>query len=266
MESSRSAGHGYNIRHYILFFFAMIAIISFQACTKDGNQTSVSATEDFNPEFLYSYYDQICQTIATTDGFFPPQAARAYGYIGIAQYEAVVHGILDGTSLQNQLNGFGTFRLPEPIQDLNYDWAIASNAATAKMIKYMFDKKLNAKNRKSIDSIDVYYHDLLSKEVDQSTAARSKAFGYSISDVVYNYSKTDGGHESYLEPFQLPYTIPSDPYCWVPTGALKTPLSPKWGLNRPFLINNVTRTLPSPPVPYSETVGSAFHKEAMTTY
>ena len=47
--------------------------------------------------------------------------------------------------------------------------------------------------------------------------------------LIYEYSKTDGGHESYLDPFQLPYTIPVDSGCWVATGAVLTPISPYWG-------------------------------------
>ncbi|MBK8372728.1 MAG: hypothetical protein IPL20_15570 [Saprospiraceae bacterium] len=59
-------------------------------------------------------------------GIFPPQAARAYGYIGLAQYEAVVHGIKNAQSLQNQLNGFSTYKLPVPESGKEYNWALAS--------------------------------------------------------------------------------------------------------------------------------------------
>ncbi|MBK8372727.1 MAG: hypothetical protein IPL20_15565 [Saprospiraceae bacterium] len=54
---------------------------------------------------------------------------------------------------------------------------------------------------------------------------RSVAFGQKIAEVVFEYSKTDGGHEVYLDPFQLPFTLPTDDYCWAPTGAALQPLS-----------------------------------------
>ncbi|MFZ1524249.1 MAG: vanadium-dependent haloperoxidase, partial [Saprospiraceae bacterium] len=95
---------------------------------------------------------------------------------------------------------------------------------------------------------------------------RSVAFGKKVADVVYDYSKGDGGHEAYLEPFQKPYAIPTDAYCWVPTGSVKDPLSPRWGNNRPFMDVNVEKTKVPMPVVFSESKDSEFYREAIATY
>lgn len=235
------------------------------SCQKDEVPTQ-NRTEEYEADFLYKYFDHLCKTIKTTSGFFPPQAARAYGYIGLAQYEAVVHGIPNGQSLQNQLNGFAGYPLPKPETGKTYNWALASNAATARIFKYMFEKRLSDANAKTLDSLENFNELALSQDEAIDVVNRSIEFGRNVADVVFEYSKTDGGHESYLDPFQLPYTFPNDSYCWAPTGAVMQPLSPQWGNNRPFLTRNITDTRVAAHVPFSDVPGSAFHKEAMVVF
>lgn len=241
-------------------------VLFMNSCATDENQTSNRSTEKYSADFLFEYYQAICHNAKTTSGFFPPQVARAYGYIGIANYEAVVHGIEGGTSLQSQLNDFSSIDLPKPMVNEVYNWSIASNAATSKMIKYMFDVNLSTTNRFKIDSIEALYFSKLSENEEKEVVERSKSFGYAVADMVYEYSKSDGGHESYLAPFQLPYNIPNDPYCWVPTSTILNPLSPRWGSNRPFLISNIQKTQVPKHAQFSEDPASEFYKEAMIVY
>lgn len=249
---------------------SLLVLVSFMllwmpSCQKD-EFVDLSETQDYDADFLYKYYDHLCLSIKTTPGFFPPQAARAYGYIGIAQYEAIVHGIKNAQSLQNQLNGFSEYKLPLPEQGKEYNWALASNAATAKIFKYMFEKSLSANNARILDSLEAQNQITLMRGESSDVIDRSVSFGQKIADVVFEYSKTDGGHESYLAPFQLPFVVPTDDYCWAPTGAALQPLSPKWGSNRPFLTVNVTQTQVEPHAPFSSTPGTPFYNEAMEVY
>src|SRR5690606_18031192 len=208
-------------------------------------------TGEYQANHVYDYYKLLCKMIKETPGYFPPQAARAYGYAGIANYEAVVHGIKGGISLQNQLQGLSGTEIPSPEEGNVYNWAVASNASLSKIIKYMFEKRMNTSFRSMLDSMESTNHQLLSFGDDNEVAQRSKEYGYAVATAIFNYSKTDGGHESYLDAFQLPFTPPAGDYCWVPTSTVLTPLSPKWGDNRPFLIENVNKTKPGAPVPFS---------------
>jgi hypothetical protein len=249
-----------------LFFTFIIAALLLPSCSKDDAKVNSPEAEKYSAGFLYDYFDLICQTTKNTPGFFPPQAARAYGYIGLANYEAVRNGIEGAISMQDQLNGFKQYAVPQPDPNLEYNWAIVSNAATAKMIRYMYDKNLTTDSKKAIDDMELENHTEFAKSINAAVASRSKDLGYAIADKVFEYSKTDNGHESYLDPFQKPYTIPTDLYCWVPTGAVTTPLSPKWGLNRPFMEVNIDRTKVSMPVAFSESKDSEFYKQALATY
>jgi len=56
------------------------------------------------------------QLVRQTFGYSPPVAARAFGYIGVTLYEAVVPGMPDYQSLAGQLNGLtrtNLRRIPE---------------------------------------------------------------------------------------------------------------------------------------------------------
>ncbi|MBK6782561.1 MAG: vanadium-dependent haloperoxidase [Saprospiraceae bacterium] len=244
----------------------LIALLFIASCSKDNEFKESPETREYTPQHVYSYFNLTCKMLKGTQGFFPPQAARAYSYISLANYESVVHGIKDAKSLHTQLNGFSATNLPKPQTDQVYNWAIASNSATSRTIQNMFEKRLSPVFKTSLDSIESTHLILLSAGEEKDVVERSIQFGYQMADAVFEYSKNDGGHESYLDPFYLPYGLPSDEYCWVPTGATPNPLSPKWGKNRPFIIENITKTHPGPPVTFSKDPNSAFYKEAMVVY
>lgn len=256
----------FSFGRYCVYVIFVLIITTVFSCTKDVEIQSSDDASLYDAEFLYDYYDVLCSQIRKTQGFFPPQAARAYGYVGLAQYEAAVHGIDPAYSLAGQLNQFEKSRLTPPLEGLEYHWAIASNAATSEMIRMMFEKRMSPEDRAVIDGMEDNIHRQLSQKTKLTVSERSRWYGKAVAASVFEYSKSDGGHEAYLDPFQLPFSIPTDPYCWVPTGALKTPLTPKWGSNRPFLINNITKTKVSAPVPFSELKDSEFYQQAMATY
>jgi hypothetical protein len=242
---------------------------AFVSCRKEyyDNDDPISRrTDSYSGKTTRDYFTLICKVSKTTPGFFPPQVARAYGYIGLANYEAVVNGIPGAQSLGGQLNGLTRNNLPQPSLTDEYNWSIASNAAIAEMIRRMFEIKITAANLYSIDSTEQKNLAELSAGVSREVVERSITFGKKVTEAIYEYSKTDGGHHSYLDPFQLPYTVQVDPRCWVPTSAVTTPISPYWGNNRPFILSNVTNTEAMDPIVFSTSSTSAFYNEAKLVY
>jgi predicted nucleic acid-binding Zn ribbon protein len=248
----------------LAFIFVLFGFII--SCTKDSEEGYSVPTKEYSSDVLLNYIDFVCKTARVTEGFFPPQAARAYGYIGLANYEAVVHGIDPTKSMRNQLNGFSSIDLPVPDLQLTYNWAIASNAALARMTSYMFEKKISQNRFDFLKAMEVDAHTKFAQSEHPEVAERSRQFGYQIAEAIYNYSQNDGGHESYLNPFQLPYEMPQGESDWVPTGADPSPLSPRWGYNRPFMDINIAWSQPPAHVAFSTDVDSEFYKEAMVVY
>lgn len=247
---------------------ALATILLITSCNKNDvqvNPESISPTaRKYSGEPVRNYFTLMCRVAKNTPGFFPPQVARAYGYIGIAAYESVVHGIPNAKSLSGQLNGLN--QLPKPAMNVEYNWAISSNAAIAEELRKMFDKNLSSASASSIDSLESANLNALSSGVSMEVVNRSIAFGYEIANAIYQYSRNDNGHESYLDPFQLPYELAIDDFCWVPTGTTLQPISPYWGNNRPFISDNVEHTQPEPHITFSNAPNSEFYNIALEVY
>ena len=250
----------------LLLVFVLLFIGS---CTKDGEtifMTSKSPLE-YEGAFAQEWFKLECTIVKETPGFFPPQAARAFGYTGVALYESVVQGWDGARSLAGQINGLTRDMLPQAKTDeFEYNWALAANAALADIMRKMFETNITVENTLAIDALETKWKGRLSDDVDVAIVDRSIEFGKSIAAAIYLYSKTDGGHQSYLNPFQLPYTWPTINGAWIPTGAAPNPLAPFWENNRPFLAVNLAQGQPAPHAAYSTDTNSEFYKEAMNVY
>ena len=252
-----------------IFLFVFVCTLSILGCSKSDAPVvtiGVNTADQYSGEQVRKYFDLLCTISKSTPGFFPPQVSRAYGYIGIVNYEAVVNGINGAQSLGGQLNGLDASSLSKSAANQKYNWEMVSNTAISAMIRDMFQGKINAANSASVDSMEAANLASLSAGESTEVITRSIQFGKDVSAAIYNYSKTDGGDQAYLDPFQLPYEVKIDSFCWVPTGATLHPVSPNWGNNRPFLSANITSTQPSDPIAFSSMSGSAFYKEAMSVY
>jgi hypothetical protein len=250
-------------RVMIGFTFAFLL----SSCRKDKTNiaTGVSAaTRTYSGNQLRDYYTLICKITQSTPGFFPPVASRAYGFVGVASYESVVHGIPGASSLYGQLNGLA--QLPVPNETLEYNWAISSNTAVAEMMKLMFQVNLSSDNLNKIDSMENANLAVLSAGVQRDIINRSVQFGADVTAAIYQASTSDGGHQAYLDPFQLPYTLPGGAFCWVPTSSTLTPVAPYWGNVKPFILADINNNQANLPITFGTDPASPFYKIALDVY
>lgn len=256
-------------RFYVLLLVGLV----FSSCQKEEEQTETkdptksAKTNTYNGEFLQDYITFTCKVAQTTDGFFPTQAARAYGYIGVAAYESVVYGIDPAYRLEGQLDGFTEGSIPDPDTALPYNWSIACNAATAEMMRLMFDLNLSEENKNEINAMELANLAAFSTGESEEVINRSKAYGTEVASAIFSISMTDGGYQSYLDPFQLPYTVEVDDFCWAPTDVENlTPLSPYWMDNRTMIPGIAEASQPGDHIPFSTDPSSAFYGQAMDAY
>ncbi|HVV55390.1 MAG TPA: vanadium-dependent haloperoxidase [Mucilaginibacter sp.] len=248
---------------------AATAITLITACRKDNNNMVFDglspATRNYSSEQVRNYFTLMCTITKSTKGFYPTQAARAYGYVGITAYESVVHGIPGALSLGGQINGLPV--MPSPNSGYQYDWAISSNAAIPEMMRKMFGSNLSTANENTIDSTENANLAKLSVGVDHSVVNRSVQYGKDVAAAVYQASVTDGGDQAYLNPFHLPYTLPVCDQCWVATNpAVPYPISPEWGSHRPFLAANINNVIMDNHTAFSTDPASGFYANAMGVY
>lgn len=256
-----------------LFIFAIAASFLLVSCQKDDDSENPSQTPNsakastYEGTFLQEYIKLSCTITQTTDGFLPPQAARAYGYIGVAAYEAVVFGINPAHRLEGQIDGFTEGSIPEPVSGEKYNWALACNAATAHMMRKMFGENITPENLELINQMEENNFQSLSTGVAADVVNRSLTYGEAVAESIYTISQSDGGHESYLDPFQLPYEMEADDYCWVPTNeAVPNPVTPYWMNNRSFISGSTANSQPEAHAPFSTDESSEFYGQAMDVY
>ncbi|MBY5959485.1 vanadium-dependent haloperoxidase [Membranicola marinus] len=253
------------------FLVLLTLVFTLHSCQDDplivSPQQESPLARTYDGNFLQDYFFLNCRITQTTDGFLPTQAARAYGYLGVAAYEAVIHGIDGGKSLAGQINGIEPGSLPTPRKGEEYNWALACNAAAAHTMRRMFEINITKDNRERIDRMEMQNKALLREGVSNEIVERSENYGLAVAEALYQISTTDGGHEAYLDPFSKDkFHMPADEHCWIPTGAQRIPLSPFWHQNRSFIPDIVETSQPGDHIDYSIDENSAFYAQAIDVY
>jgi hypothetical protein len=217
----------------------------------------------YDAEVPTEWFDLALGLVRTTPGFTPPLAARAFGYAGVALYEAVVPGITERHSFAGVLNGLT--HAPGPADSAAYHWPTVANSALATILRLLFPTTSSA-NIAAIDELERRFAEEAEAALPFGIYKRSVARGADVALHVFDWSMTDGGHEAFRNNFPA-YTPPSRPGLWVPTPpGLLPALQPYWGANRPFVPSSGETCAPGPPPSFSESVGSAFYVEARECY
>jgi PAP2 superfamily len=214
--------------------------------------------EEFDAAVPTAWFDLSRTLVRTTPGFTPPVASRAFAYIGVTLYEAVVPGSRRYRSLRLVLPGLHVRQSAG--EDLH--WPTVANSALASMMRLLFPTTSDG-NKAAIDALEASFPDRSRRRVKRSTLSRSVDHGRSVARTVFEWSSTDGGHEGYLRNFPTDYVPPVGPGLWVPTPpAFQPALQPFWGKNRCFAIASGAACPPAPPTAYSEDTSSGFFAEA----
>jgi hypothetical protein len=239
-----------------------------QACTKDDADRPPVNVLNENAGIAVQWADMSLYTIRFSSFNTPTYSSRSLGYLGLAMYESIVYGNPSQRSMSGQLNGLS---LPVPDPNQSYHWLIALNAGQAMLLKLLYPAPANSHRfiHERIDSLSGTILAGLSKGISQTLVNRSIDFGKRIAGAIYEWSKSDGGHEGYSRNFDFSVPFPKGPSYWVPPVRGQTisnfPLHPKWGTNRSFVAAN--SNMPVPVItPYSTDTASAYYKLYKAVY
>ena len=225
-----------------------------------------SRAADFDAAVPIAYYQLSLDFSKHTAGFTPPVQGRAFGYMGLALYEAVLGGMPENRSVATQLNGIGELPVAHGVP---YNWALVANAAMAEVMRGLWGERTNraADNIAALDALEARLSEQYSTDVPPGIAMLSSSFGRSVGAAVFATSRDDGGDQSYLTNFPTTYTPPVGPGLWVPTAPGQLAMQPFWATRVSTLaLANPTQCDPGPPPAYSEQPGSAFYDEANLDY
>ena len=216
----------------------------------------------YRAEVPTAWFELALELVRSTPGFSAPVASRAFGYAGVALYEAVVAGMPGGRSLVGRLNGLNGIARPT---GRAVHWPTVANSALAQILRRLFPTAPDA-GIEAIDALERRFATSACEALPPGVRRRSMARGASVARQIFAWSTTDGGHEGFLNNFP-PYTPPTGPGLWEPTPPGFLPaLQPYWGSNRPFVLRSGAACSPGPPPAYSEEPGSAFFAQADECY
>jgi hypothetical protein len=227
-------------------------------------ETAGARVSSYGAEVPLAYYELSLTFTKRTAGFTPPVQSRAYAYMGLALYEALISGMPGHRSIAHQLNGIGD--LPQPAA-LPYHWPLVASSALAEVMRGLWGGTTNmaVANSADLDALEGYV-EAHYREIPLGLRKRSVDFGRRIGAAVFETSKDDGGHEGYKRNFP-PYTPPVGPGLWVPTTPGSAALQPYWGTTvTTFVLFSGAACDPGSPPVYSEEPGSKFYEEAYEVY
>lgn len=217
-------------------------------------------------EVAVLWADLSLDVIRSSPANSPTYASRSLAYLGITMYESVVHSDGRYRSLAGQLSGLAQLPLPDTTQP--YNWGLVLNAAQASMLYKLYPHAYRH-TRARIDSLQRAVATALVATGPPDVAERSIAYGWALANALYEWSKTDGGHEGYNRSFDPDYHVPTGQSYWIapPRGQslVRMPLHPTWGHNRTFAPANGQLPLP-PRLAYSADSGSAYYNEHKAVY
>jgi PAP2 superfamily len=219
--------------------------------------------DQFDADVASAWFDLSLGLVAGTPGYSPPVASRAFAYTGLTLYEALVPGMPGFRSLA------GAFpdppRLPAAGRNAAYHWPSVANAALAAILRALFPTA-GAARLAAVDGLEDELAKRFRRRLAPGIQARSVSRGRQTAAALFEWSRSDGGHEGYLRNFP-PYTPPQGPGLWVPTPpAFQPALQPFWGANRCFALARGADCPPGDHPPYSEEPSSAFYLEAVEVY
>ncbi len=253
---------------YLLFLLTAMMLLS--SCEKEEDFIAeIPSLQDEDAEVAVKWADMSLYTIRFSARNTPTYASRSLGYLGLAMYEAIVHGDPAYRSMSGQLNGL-TLPVPDPAED--YHWLIALNASQRTLLKMLYPTPENSHRfiHERIDSLSNAIHQKKSIHMPGDVTTRSVKWGEDVAMAIYEWSKTDGGHQAYTENSVFPNSqFPSGPSYWVPpvAGQMFTfyPMHPQWGNNRRFVPANSSMPVPEM-LPYSTNPDSDYYKQYKAVY
>ena len=225
----------------------------------DDHGTNNGNIKNEKGNLVYDWIDLQTRNILNSNPTIPNGVViRAFAYTGIALYEAAQRGIPGNTSLSGRV--YQMPDMPHPTGN-NYSWTESANAALAASTR-LFYPAMTTAQKASVDSLEAVYEARFRAIETQDVIDKSKAFGVSIANAVFDYASSD-----LFNVANAPYTPPVFPGAWEPTPpAFASAATPYAGNMRPFLHAHTTSVAGPPAFPYSETVGSDFYKMVRDIY
>ena len=240
----------------MLPFLLLLIAVGTYTCNenlKGEKKDALSVILDWNKHILAAEVN--------TEGYRGPVAARAYGYVGLAGYEAGLPGLEgDFISMASRYPGL---TLPGFPPKEYYNMQVALNECYGTIVSMLFlSAPENIKRQRAV--LQKSWHDQMKIELDSNVMKASTDYGRKVAEAVYNWSATDSlGYRSNHHNYDRNHVPPVGDGMWVSSVDFPMPpLLPYWGKVRPFVIRTedyLARALP----PFTTNPDDLYHRQAL---
>ena len=245
----------------------LVFALAFSACTTDNNTPTpvveVKLAKDYDSKVIQQWQEMLMEVERYAEVYRPCPVARMMGYTGLAVYESSVSGMPEYQSIAGR---YPNLNIPAAETGQEYHWPTVVNNVYATLFKKFF-ANVRASDLFKIASLESTLNVQASNALNTEVFNRSKAYGISVANAVWDYSITDKeGHDKYLDARPTAYTPPTGAGKWQPTPpGNQRAMFPYWGKVRTFAIAE-TDKLARAPIPYSEDKTSAYYAQGLEVY
>jgi hypothetical protein len=226
-------------------------------------------TYDFeSSDLLVKWHVILFDLLEQTNGYTPNVAGRSLAYVNLAAYEAILPSFPQYQSMSGQIQEYERPSFYN-ISSEQFSPAVALNNAMFFMVNELFAPAPYVWMER-VWSFRDSVNTILKENLESDTFEKSRNYGLAIGKLIFDYSKTDGGHQSYTSSYDLKYQLPDCEACFEihrqadleNTG----PMHPSWQNNRTFMADNNTDFDIKPKVIFSKYPKSPFYKMALDVY
>jgi len=258
------------------FVVMLLVVITFGACRKhdmtssekmiaaEGRNEKVNGhlhqTKTFSSDVVKRWLSLQVSLLYSPPASYGINAGRYMAYSGVALYEAVVPGMPAYQSLYGQLNQMP--KMPQTEPGKAYHWPTSANAALAEITRKLFT--FTPATTSAVQALEEELNTAYQAEIgDDNIFERSKAFGKSVAEEIFNWSTTDHPWSSW-DAYVLTNNTPG---YWWPENNNPTIANgiAYWGQTRTMVAGSID-DVASTPYAYSENVSSPYFKDFKEVY
>lgn len=238
------------------------------SCDKNPGVEVTPDTEELaiSPEVALKWSNLTLKVMVGSPNNSPTYGSRSLGYIGLTMYESAVPGSIEFKSIASQLNGLP--EVPKPVR-ADLDWELTVNGGQREIILSLYPQITGAL-KTTVDSLhDAIAQARMTAGVSTEVAQASEDYGKQVAQHIYEWSKSDGGHNGYLNTFSATYELPQGVQYWIPPkfgqSTIELPMHPHWGENRNFLKANTELPVPEI-IEFSRDKESPYYAQMLAVY
>lgn len=208
---------------------------------------------------------QINTVVKNTPGYSAPVAARTYAYLGLGMTES-----LNIEKIHSSIGSRLIIPLPtEPLSNHlidNINTEIVLNTCMKNLADSFF-MACSKDDRYELDRLYIDMNNRFKHNVAEVTIKNSEEVGQILADIIFTYSKNDGGYRGFNRNFPESFEYKYCDSCWTRTPISFLPaLLPYWGENKTLVISKNSFLDQCHPPNYSTDTHSVFFKEVNKVY